>query len=115
MKKTYFLFIALVLLVLQACQKEAKISIQNNISNVRITNISWVDYGFGSLLPGQNSGEQRVIGQERDFPKTGNIRFVMTANNKSIYLETVEQYTLNVDDNLIITLTDSTEVTNPNQ
>lgn len=118
MKKTYFVFIILILLISQACKRqEGKVSIQNNISNVRVTDVSWVNYNLaGNLLPGQTSSERTIIEYEKNkFPKIGNVRFTMTANDKSIYLETIEEYRLDEGQTLEIVLNDSTEVFNPNQ
>ena len=51
---------------------------------------------------------------EEKLPGSHKISFKMTANNKSIYLETEEEYFLDEDDDLLIVLTDDTKVKNPN-
>lgn len=105
-----------VFLSLQSCTEKGTVSVQNNISSVKISNVKWngthISY---SLLPGQTSAEVEVRDEEGTFPKMGNVTFTMSANNRSVYLETQEVYTLDADDNLLIVLDDATEITNPNQ
>ena len=96
---------------MQSC-KPGKIRVQNNISQVVITNVQWGDtYLAYELLPGETSSKQKVS----DVPESNKIRFVMQANSQSIYLETEELYHLDHDDDLLIVLTDSTPVKNPNE
>lgn len=103
--------------LLQSCEKEGKIRIQNKISKVTITDVKWgKHYITYRLLPGETSGEV-VIGDydKEKLPSQYKVSFRMTANNKSIYLETEDMYRLDEDDNILIVLTDETKVKNPNQ
>jgi hypothetical protein len=78
--------------------------------------VKWGDiYIAGELLPGETSSKITVTSQEEKFPATHNISFVMSANDKYVYLETICEYTLDEDQDLLIILEDTTRVQNPNQ
>lgn len=112
--KTLKLILAAICMIvlLQSCEKEAKIRVQNNISKVQITEIYWGNtYITSSLLPGQTSGEKTLT--EDKIPATHSISFKMTANNKTVYLETKETFRIDEDDDILIVLDDKTEVYNP--
>jgi hypothetical protein len=100
--------------VLQSCYKPGKIQIQNKISKVEITDVKWGDvYIATELLPGESS-TKTIEEYEEKLPKKFKVSFKMVTNNKSIYLETEEEYLLNEDEEKLITLDDATKVKNPN-
>ncbi len=101
--------------VLQSCYKPGKIQIQNKISQVEITDVKWGDiYIATELLPGESSAQTTIEEYEAKLPKKFKISFKMVANNKSIYLETEDEYLLNEDEVKLITLDDATKVKSPN-
>lgn len=109
------IFIATVF-VLQSCYKSGEIQVQNNISNVVIEDVYWGDnYLSSELMPGEKSSVNIINKYEEELPSSNTITFKMTANNSSIYLQTVEKFTLNQDEKILIVLEDSTKVVNPNQ
>jgi len=115
--KTLKLFLILfVAFILQSCYKPGDIQVQNNITQVKIVDVKWGDiYIATELLPGQSSEKLTIVKNEKKLPSSQKISFVMTANNKSIYLETEEEYMLGEDEFLLITLSDDTGVVNPNE
>lgn len=116
MKKLQFILVICAAFILTSCYKSADIQVRNNISQVKIMDVKWGEiYIAGELLPGETSSKITVTSQEEKFPATHNISFVMSANDKYVYLETVCEYTLDEDQDLLIILEDTTRVQNPNQ
>ena len=116
MKKNILLHLLLLILVLMlfSCEEEAKITIQNNVHNATLEQISWDKYSIGhSLMPGVKSQKYTVYGHKNDFPKTSMVKFYMKRNGNQVYLETKNTFTLNIDDDLLIIISDTTEVINP--
>ncbi len=102
-------------LILQSCVEEADIQIQNKITAVKIVDVRYGDnYIATELLPGETSEQLKIKDYDGEFPMREKISFKMTANNKSIYLETEQFYVLDDEDELLIVLTDDTKVNNPN-
>lgn len=103
------------LLTLQSCYDPGKIQVQNNISNVRIQDVYWGDiYLAGELLPGQTGEERELQKRDEELPSSHRVTFVMTANQKTIYLQTNSSYYLDEGGHLLIELNDDTPVSNPN-
>ena len=116
MKKLQFILVICISFIFQSCYKSAEIQVRNNISQVKIMDVKWGNiYIASELLPGETSSKITVTNYEEKFPTTHNISFVMSANNKYVYLETISEYMLDEDQELLIILEDSTKVTNPNQ
>jgi hypothetical protein len=116
MKSIKFILIICIAFILQSCYKSAEIQVRNNISKVKITEVKWGDHYIASqLLPGQTSSKITITNREEKFPAIHNISFIMTANDKYVYLETVSKYMLDEDQELLIILDDTTKVINPNQ
>jgi hypothetical protein len=115
MKKIHLFIIVLAIFTLTSCYRNGTIKIQNNISNVKITDVYWGNLQLASeLLPGESSGEKIIQKVDEKLPASHKITFVMTADSKSVYLETDEEYLLDRDQDLLIKLTDETLVNNPN-
>ena len=114
MKYLIILLVSAALLI--GCNEEeyeAKLTIENDVSGTTITQIYFGDFNVGyQLLPGQKN-EQRFLGYAEEWPKTGNVSFVMQANQKQVYLQTRASYTLNPNDDLLIVISDTTAVVNP--
>jgi hypothetical protein len=116
MKTIKLLILIFITLILNSCYKPGDIQVQNNITKVKIVDVKWGDFYLATeLLPGETSEKLTIRKYDEKLPSSHKIRFKMTANNKSIYLETEKEYLLDEDDDLLITLTDDTEVKNPNE
>ena len=101
--------------MLQSCYNPGDIQIQNNISNVEIVDVRWGDlYMAEDLLPGESSDKHTIRKYDEKLPSMHKVSFKMTANMKTIYLGTVEEFLLDQDGDLLITLDDETKVKNPN-
>lgn len=102
--------------MLQSCYKPGKITIKNNISQVEIQNVKWGDIVVASsLLPGESSYPKIINKYTEKLPSSKTISFKMTANGKTVYLETKEEFLLKEDDDILIILDDNTPVFNPNR
>lgn len=116
MNTTKLLPILLACMALLACHKSGEIRVQNNISQVKITDVRWgkvaLDY---DLLPGETSPKIRVDRYDYELPASHRISFTMSANNKSVFLQTSEEFLLNEDDDILIVLSDETKVTTLNK
>lgn len=114
LRSCFSLCLLLVCLLLMSCDEvySAKVTVKSEVSNVRLEEIYFVEYdvSYGSLLPGQEV-EKIIYGYKNEWPKTGNVAFVMSANGNKVYLETDSVYTLDRDDELEIVVDDSTPVT----
>ncbi len=116
MKTIKLLLIGVAALTLQSCYKPGDIQIQNKITQVTIEDVRWGDlYIAYELIPGESSGNVTIRKYDEKLPASHNVSFKMTANNKSIYLQTEEEYYLDEDGDLLIILTDDTKVRNPNE
>lgn len=116
MKTIKLILIVFIAVILQSCYKPGDIQVQNNITQVKIMDVKWGDiYIATELLPGETSEKLTIDRYEEKLPSRYKLSFKMTANSKSIYLETEEEYLLDEDDDLLIVLTDDTKVKNPNE
>ena len=116
MKTTKIIFLLSIIVLLQSCYKPGKITIKNNISQVKIQSVKWGDILIASsLLPGESSSPKIINKYSEKLPSSKIISFKMTANDKTVYLETTEKFLLKEDDDIIIVLDDNTLVFSPNQ
>ena len=114
MKKATLLPIVLTVFILTSCIESGTIQVENRVHNVRLENINFNDIPITySLMPGQKSSKVRVSGYKDDFPKAGQVEFIMTRDGNRVYLKTKASYLLNYDENLFIIISDTTEVENP--
>ncbi len=111
MKKIAFLLLSSFFLF--SCVKDASLTVKNNVSSVTISQIKWGKESLGgSLIPGE-SIVKNFRGSDLDYPESHKITFRMSANNQEVFLETVEEYTLNKEENKTIVIDDDTAVINP--
>lgn len=111
MKYSSLLIIFSLCFVLPSCYKKATIQVQNNISNVRVTEVKWGNIFIASeLLPGEKSNQAQVSTYDEKLPASNTITFVMKANSRSIYLQTEEVFELDDGDERLIMLDDLTKV-----
>ena len=104
----------LLLLLLSSCYDKAKISVQNKVHNATITHISWDKYSLGySLLPGETSKSTTISDEKGKFPKKSVVKFYMKRGDNQVYLETKYAFTLDGGDDLLIVISDTTQVINP--
>lgn len=116
MKTWKLIILASLALLIQSCKEEAHIQLQNKITQVELLEVKWGDrYMAWELLPGESSERFKLMEPDTKFPASHKVSFKMTANNKTIYLETDEEYRLDDGDDLLIILTDDTKVSNPNE
>lgn len=116
MKTINLIILLSAVLTFFSCEESADIRIQNNISNVKLTDIQWGNiYIAAELLPGETSERYKIDNYTVDLPASYTIAFKMTAKGKTVYLETNESFSLDDGDDLIIELDDNTEVSNPNE
>lgn len=110
MKIKVILFLTAFLIILASC-KPGEIRVKNEISNVVITDVRWGDNLIAlELLPGQVSKKLVISNDAEKLPASFKISFIMKANQQSVYLRTVEEFMLQKDEEILITLTDETEV-----
>jgi hypothetical protein len=116
MKRIYIILLIGLVAMMQSCYKPGKLQVENHLSQVKIQDVKWGDtYIAAELLPGESSSEVTIDQYDEKLPASNKVSFVMTANNKSIYLETKEEFPLEEDGMLVITIGDDTEVESPNQ
>ena len=97
-----------------SCYKQGKIKVENRVHNSKLDNISFGNVSvYSSLLPGQTSDEVMVKDKKESFPLIRQLEFYMEANGNMVYLKTKYSYTLNSDETLLITISDTTELINP--
>lgn len=115
MKTKHLIPIAFALMTLQACYKPGEIKVQNNIDRVEILDVKWGDIRVASsLLPGETSDKIDIEKRQETLPSSHTVSFVMMANDKLVYLETVESFSLDEDEEIVIELNDETKVSNSN-
>lgn len=101
-------------LIATSCVEKGTVVVTNRVSNAQIESISFNDYAiYGTLLPGQSSTKLEIKELKNKFPFTGPIEFYMTSGSNKVYLKTKESFYLDYDQNLVIVISDSTEVINP--
>ena len=104
------------IMLLISCYKPGKIRVQNNISQVKITEVNWRENNLSwELLPGETSDIIEISKSSENLPVDYNVSFKMEAIGKTVYLETSETFLLNEDEEILINLNDSTEIFNPSQ
>ncbi|MCL2327426.1 MAG: hypothetical protein FWC39_02805 [Bacteroidetes bacterium] len=100
-------------LTLSSCYEKAKITIQNNVPNAVLQRINWDDYPIASsLLPGEKR-TYTVDDAKSKFPKESVVKFYMKRGDNQVYLETKQIFTLNINDDILIVISDTTQVVNP--
>jgi len=102
------------LLFLVSCHEEAKITITNQVSGVKLDNISYCDiYLASNLLPGKSQTKTITGGGDIKFPLNGQVYFVMTKGEDQVLLKTKQSFFIDKDDHLAIIISDETEVIAP--
>jgi len=116
MKKVIFLIISVFVLV--SCVKESTIQVKNMLSKAVIKDVEWGGLPISSkILPGQSSDIITVSENESyydiNLPESNPIKFYIDLNGDLVYVQTKASYKLDVDNNIIIVIEDSTAVFNP--
>ncbi|MEA4839444.1 MAG: hypothetical protein VB110_00385 [Bacteroidales bacterium] len=116
MRKVIFLIISVFVLV--SCEQESTIQVKNMLSKAVIKNVEWGGLPISSqILPGQSSDKITVFEDESyydiNLPESNPIKFYIDLNGDLIYVQTKASYRLNLDDDLILVIEDSTAVFNP--
>jgi hypothetical protein len=103
------------LIALSSCdEKEADIRIQNLVHNATLERLSYSDHSITySLVPGETSSRYTIYDEESEWPKLSQVEFYMVRNSQMVYLKTKASYNLNMDDDLLVVIADTTEVISP--
>jgi len=115
MKKISYL-IVLLAISLSACVEEetAKISVQNLVHNAYIENVGFYKHTISySLFPGTSSSKYSISDTKENWPKVSQLEFYMVRDSRRVYLKTKYAYRLDVDDDLLVIIADTTEVVSP--
>ncbi len=114
-----FAIICFILVIcLSSCEKDpAKVQIQNNLPNAVLKNVSWGEVALSSqLLPGEVSDKVYIYYSKHNnikLPDQKPVRFYMELKGDMVYLETRNKYHIDYDQNILITIEDTTKVFNP--
>ena len=107
-------FICMLVMLLSSCYDKGYITVQNKVHNATLSHISWADYSLvSSLSPGEKSLKMTVSEKKKNFPKSDIIKFYMQRGENQVYLETKYSFTVDADQHLIVTISDTTSVINP--
>ena len=94
--------------------EKASVKVTNKVHNAKLESVSWGDVSIASsLMPGETSEETTIKDYKESFPFSNQLEFYMVADGNSVYLKTKVYYNLDIDDNLVIEINDTTEVINP--
>ena len=113
-----FLNILIAVTVFFSCRREekGKIRVLNEISNVRISNVSFGRHPISGSFRFGEVGELELVKNkksEKKFPQTERIFFTMTSNNREVYVGTKEKFTVWENQDSWAVINDSTEVELP--
>jgi len=112
--KTRIIILSALTLLFTACTQEASIKVQNLVHNVSLQDINYGDYGLTyTLYPGETSDERFIYDDEENWPKAEQLEFYMLRDGNMVYLHTKQYYTLNAEDEMLIIISDTTEVISP--
>ena len=104
----------LLVLSLASCYDKANITIQNKVHNATLEQVSWDKHFVASaLLPGEGNTITVYEGSNYRLPKTSIVKFYMKREGNQVYLETKYSFTLDAGNNLLIVISDTTQVVNP--
>lgn len=113
MKK--ILFLLLVSITFISCQdKTATIQVKNMLPKAILENIYWGDKYIASQLgPGQSSQVIHISGYQMELPASKPVKFYLNLNGDKVYLETKKSYNVDLEEEVIILIMDTTQVINP--
>lgn len=105
------------LLVLVGCTDDSSLRVRNSLTKAVILNAEWGGVPLAShLMPGETSQKIHISKNDYyydiDLPEKHTLKFVIDVNGDQVYLQTQESFELGKEHNLLINVTDSTEVTN---
>jgi hypothetical protein len=112
--KHYFYISIFCALAFTSCQESAHISVQNRVHNATLESVNYGEYSITySIYPGETSSKNTILDNKNDWPKTSQLEFFMVRDGNRVYLKTIASYELNIDDDLLLIIADSTEVVSP--
>ena len=105
----------LLVFILSSCQYDkAKITIQNKVHNATLEQVSWDEHSVArTLLPGEGNTITVYESDNYRFPRKSVVKFYMKREGNQVYLETKYSFTLGADDDLLVVISDTTQVVNP--
>jgi len=112
--KTLITLIASCFLLISCHNETGTLKVENKVHNTKLENISFGNVSvYSTLLPGETSTEVIIKDKKESFPKINQLEFYMESNGNKVYLKTKNKYKLEAGENLLITISDTTEVINP--
>ena len=100
------------LLIISCSENESKatVEVKNEVSNVRLQEVIFDGYLVAyDLLPGESDMVQ-ITDDNDEWPKSGNISFLMVANDNKVFLGTDSVFILMPGDDLQIVIDNDTPV-----
>lgn len=116
--KPQFHWLAAIILpfLVVACDDPATIQVENAVRGGVIKNVRWGDVFLSdALLPGERSPKKRVYDNSTsgvDLPEENPVVFYLEVNGDVVFLETREQFRLDINQHVDIIINDSTPVYN---
>lgn len=108
------LLLILVFVLLTACYKSSTIEIRNFSSKDTLVNVFWGDVPMAvELTPGSSTGKTSLYEDAQynfDFPESFPVRYSINNMGIKIQITTIHNFQLGNEDDLVITIDDSTEV-----
>lgn len=105
-------------ILLTACDKKSTIQVQNMLSKAVIKNVEWGGLPISSqILPGESSTKITIYENESYYdiklPESNPLKFYIDLNGDKVYVQTKASYRLDIDDDILIVVDDTTKVFNP--
>ena len=94
-----------------ACKEDSSLSVSNELDNVLLQNIYWGEFLVSTDLISGQEAEIELDPLVYDLPKSAYLRFEMKVANRRIGLRTVKEIEIKKDENILIEIYDSMEVT----
>ena len=108
------LFWLIIIVAFTSCNKPSTIEVQNDLPDASLKNIYWGEVPIAyEILPSETSGQVKIYEDAHynlDFPEEFPLRFLLKIHGKEIQVQTVKIFILGKEDDLLITITDSTKV-----
>lgn len=115
--KLLYVIPVLALLLFNSCKEPGEVQIENKVTGAVLKNVEWGDLPVTwQLYPGEVSPTVKVYHSsyyDIDLPESHQVKFYMQVDGDAIYLVTNEYFSLDYDEKILVSITDSTKVYNP--
>lgn len=112
----YIVLLILFIVAVGCTDDPSKLNIENKLPKAVIRNAQWGEVRLASqLLPGETSRTLELESYnyyDVDLPARYPVKFYIDVNGDRIYLQTRDTFRLGIEDNLTITIDESTPVLN---